>query len=252
MLRDISALTTSVIDRLEAAGKFRAVEKLREVKLPQGSLENDVRPSPSPTWDAVKLDIRPRAGGVQEAPNVGDVKPLDPPQSIFYPGATIEGSYKDGKFSTNAGVRGTYESIPGHVKFKVDGFVGYLTNGGTEAVAYKASTGEAYKMKVEIGRGTYKVSDIEAISSEQWTPAEGQTPLVEQGSSPNVKFRIGQNGMFGVRVMGDSSGETLYTGQGFLGPNGTYILALSNGSTVQGHYAWSEDGKLQIYDRHQI
>ncbi len=176
-----------------------------------------------------------------------DKEPV-PTDSIFYPGATVSGDFGRGYFSTEEGLGGTYEKLPGgQVKFRIDGFSGYIIPGG-KAFAYNAETGETYKMQIEAKDGKYSFTEIEQFKGDEFIPSSDDQPLIDEGKALNVDFRYGKDGLFNVEVR-DNSGAIEYSGRGFLDRRGHYLLALSNGTTIEGNYSVGEDGNLQIYSR---
>ncbi len=155
-------------------------ERVRDINPPnRRRLEQD---SPLLRDDAVRVDIQrrrpsealpelPSAGSpevsFEATPVIGEVTPVERPQSLFQSDKIIKGSYGDGKFSTASGEQGTYYGLPnGQVGFEIDGFKGVMMNAHT-AVVYNKETGEAYSMNVRYDANEFSMGNIKEVKGQR-------------------------------------------------------------------------------------
>lgn len=185
-----------------------------------------------------------------EVDKVASIEQTPKSDSIFKVGGEFQGMYRSGKFITENNTRGTYEAMPGgQISFSIDGFQGILMTNNT-AVAFNPETGESFKMKVRMNGTEFKAYDIQELSSDQFKAGDVK-PIFVEGKNDNVHVRYSRNSGEIAVSFPDGHGGHL-RGHGFMDNNGTMILALSNGSTIQAKYDLSEDGKLRIYSRQNI
>ncbi|MDZ4786910.1 MAG: hypothetical protein SGJ02_12625 [bacterium] len=168
---------------------------------------------------------------------------------LFEQGGSVHGYFRSNRFITDSGIQGSYQAMSGgQISFEAGGFKGILMPNG-KAMAYNSQSGESYSMQVKFGKGEFSISNIEPLSKEPFVPGDAK-PLFIQGQNPNIGVRYNTSGDIQVKFPGADGKEVI--GKGFMSPNGIMILALSNGATVEAHYNFSEDGKLQIFSRRAI
>ncbi len=255
----LSSITQQFTDRMvegtSSQGRVDVVSRLRSyveesekrpVRNDAASFEQRPETSRPITYGRVRSsEVRDIASTeIRPAERVAEKSP------IFEPGKEITGFYRSGKFITGSGDRGTYEGMTGgQVSFEIGGYKGILMP-NNKAVVFNAQTGESYSMNVRMANGQYKISNIQELSPTPYAPGEA-TPLYVEGRSENVNVRYNkESGQVGVSIP-SPDGSTV-TGTGYMDKNGTMILALSNGATIQAKYDFSDNGKMRIYSRSQI
>ncbi|MCB0339532.1 MAG: hypothetical protein KDD53_08010, partial [Bdellovibrionales bacterium] len=224
-MRNVNGVTAGILQRLENAQRTRA--RLTNETPDRG----DQTQTPERLrGDAVRVDLssdvriraaRANAHRLRESTSASEPQAVRPEKPVFYPGATIEGTYAGGEFSTSDGKVGSYHGMDGgQIKFEIDGFQGYLVN-PHKAVAYNPSTGESYQMNVRYGNGKFQIAGVEPLSSER-TQYDTSEPLLKESDNAPVKFEYGDDGKLSA-VFYSAFENQRFQAEGFLDKNGTYV-----------------------------
>lgn len=165
-------------------------------------------------------------------------------RSALVEGQSFRGVYENGQFVTSTGFKGSYAALTagGHIGFRLDGFKGILKPDGT-AYAFNPQTDQIFQMQVKYGDGKYEVTDVKERKLEQFVPSE--RPIAYEGQD-SFAVKYDQTGNISVKMR--VPGGEVVEGKGFMDKKGHLVIGLSNGATFEGHYDFSPEGKLRIYE----